>query len=112
MGFSIGLLFLVFFLKKKSGEGGLDFCYMPNCRVLKDIRSKQFVVDKGEKVDFGELDSLLQQTLHDGNVDFKQSDTKTSPCKTYVINTVKANGISLKVKNCLDVAYVTEIGSE
>ena len=40
VGLSIGIVFLVFFLKKKSGEEGIDFCYFPNCRVLKDMRSK------------------------------------------------------------------------
>jgi len=40
LGLSVGLIFLVFFLKKKSDETGVSFCYLPNCRVLKDIRSK------------------------------------------------------------------------
>jgi len=43
VGVSIGLVFLAFILKKKSGEEGIDFCYLPNCRVLKDIRSKTFM---------------------------------------------------------------------
>ncbi len=38
-GFSIGLIFLAFFLKKKNAE----FCYGIDCRILKNIRSKTIV---------------------------------------------------------------------
>jgi len=34
-GFSLGLIILAFFFKKKE----VEFCYAPNCRVLKYIRS-------------------------------------------------------------------------
>lgn len=37
IGFSLGLVFLAFFFKEKRTE----FCYLPNCRVLKEIRSKE-----------------------------------------------------------------------
>ena len=40
IGLAIGIVFLAFFLKKKSEETGTEFCYFPNCRTLKDIRSK------------------------------------------------------------------------
>jgi hypothetical protein len=40
IGLSLGLVFLAFLLKKKTSETGSEFCYFPNCRVLKDLRSK------------------------------------------------------------------------
>ena len=46
IGFSIGLVFLFFFLKKKSDETGASFCYLPNCRVLKELRSKPLAYSK------------------------------------------------------------------
>ncbi|TMU56389.1 DUF4258 domain-containing protein [Flagellimonas algicola] len=84
VGLSIGIVFLVFFLKKKSGENGIDFCYFPNCRVLKDMRSKP--LSFGEQVPEQFRDTLLIQSfLQDGDIDFGKSDTKSEPCKTYHI---------------------------
>ena len=84
MGLSIGIVFLVFFLKKKSGESGIEFCYFPNCRVLKDMRSKPLIF--GEQVPVQLRDTLLVQSfLKDGDIDFEQSDTKSEPCKTYSV---------------------------
>lgn len=107
VGLSIGIVFLVFFLKKKSGEEGIDFCYFPNCRVLKDMRSKPLT--------FGDLlpekyrdTTLIQAFLTDGNVDFGKSDTKSEPCKTYY---VEKDTRVLKIKNCLD-EIVVEAASE
>ena len=35
-GLAIGSVFVMFFFQRK----GTEFCYLPNCRVLKDLRSK------------------------------------------------------------------------
>jgi len=103
-GLSIGLVFLAFFLKKKTQETGTSFCYFPNCRVLKDMRSKPLYFSK-------EIDSLLVNKLIDtttikyffieGDVDFSRSNTKISTCKTYVIEAEFENksGV-LQVRNC------------
>lgn len=101
VGFSIGIVFLVFFLKKKSGGEGVQFCYLPNCRVLKDIRSKSLTYGDFEK------DSLLiQSILRRGNVDFSKSETNGKDCKTYWID-FETN--SLKIKNCKDTAEVEQL---
>ena len=36
IGLSIGAVITFFFFQKK----GVEFCYLPNCRVLKDLRNK------------------------------------------------------------------------
>ncbi|MEM7485153.1 MAG: DUF4258 domain-containing protein [Bacteroidota bacterium] len=100
VGLSIGIVFLVFFLKKKSGESGIDFCYFPNCRVLKDMRSKPLVfsgaIGKTAK------DSLMVRSfLTDGNIDFGKSDTKSEWCKTYFVeNEIDGEDWILEVKSC------------
>lgn len=83
IGLSIGLIFLTFFLKRKSDETGVEFCYLPNCRVLKELRSKPLVVDPS----LGPIaDSLvIKVILEDGDVLFRKSDTKATPCKKYVV---------------------------
>jgi len=104
IGLSIGLVFLFFFLKKKSDETGVSFCYLPNCRVLKELRSKPLIysmqVDQmiAERV----LDSLtIAYFLNEGDVNFKKSITKNTTCKTYLIEgMVKEKFMALTVKNC------------
>tara|TARA_R110000796_G_scaffold88850_6_gene192066 strand:+ start:136583 stop:136963 length:381 start_codon:yes stop_codon:yes gene_type:complete len=104
-GLSIGIVFLAFFLKNKAEETGTEFCYFPNCRVLKDLRSKSYSYSEEvtAMIASGEIDSLkIKSFFLNGEVDFKNSDTKSEPCKTYLIeNESKENGRQiLTVKNC------------
>lgn len=113
VGLSIGIVFLTFILKKKTEETGLEFCYFPNCRTLKDIRSKQ--MSYSEEIDRmladNQLDSLdITNLLNDGDVDFGRSDTKSEPCKTYFIEgPVQEKEAVLKVTNCLEKVIIEEI---
>lgn len=112
-GLSIGLVFLTVFLKKKSEETGTQFCYFPNCRTLKDIRSKPLSYSHAieQLVQNKQLDSLdIKGFLQNGDVDFGRSETKTTPCKTYYIEgTVDEKSATLKVKNCPDKAVVESL---
>lgn len=109
VGLSIGIVFLVFFLKKKSGEEGIDFCYFPNCRVLKDMRSKPLVF--GETLPEAYRDTLMVKSiLADGSVDFGKSDTESEPCKVYfVTQTIAGKEMELQVKNCKEKITVENI---
>lgn len=112
-GLSIGLIFLAIFLKKKSEKTGVEFCYFPNCRTLKDIRSKplSYSEEVREILENGELDTLdIKNLLTDGTVDFKKSDTKAKDCKTYFIEgAVKGKERILKIKNCSEKAVLESI---
>ncbi len=106
IGLSIGLIFLVIFLKNKSEETGTSFCYFPNCRVLKELRSKPqgFTPEFKQLWYNGTIDSLgIAHFLNDGDIDFRNSDTKSEPCKTYRIQG-QLNEINavLVVDNCKD----------
>ena len=109
VGLSIGMIFLVFFLKKKSGEGGFEICYFPNCRVLKDMRSKTLTF--GDALPEKYRDTLLiQGFLTDGDVDFGKSDTKSEPCKTYFVEFEdEGKTLELKAKNCKENLVVETI---
>ena len=106
VGLSIGLVFLFFFLNKKSKETDTEFCYFPNCRVLKELRSKPLAYGSESMVP---LDSLsLLDVFKNGKVDFGRSDTQREPCKEYVI----VNGektMELVVDNCSDEVIVKEV---
>ncbi len=112
-GLAVGLVFLAIFLKKKSDETGVEFCYFPNCRTLKDIRSKplSYSDEVREMFENSELDTLdIKNLLTEGTVDFGKSDTKTKDCKTYFIEGgVKGEERILKVKNCTEKAVVESI---
>jgi hypothetical protein len=108
-GLSIGLVFLAFFLKKKSDETGTSFCYLPNCRVLKELRSKPLSASYlNESSSSFMLDSIsIQEFLLNGKVDFKASDTKAEPCGLYVINVKgEARPAQITVENCRDSVKV------
>lgn len=112
VGLSLGIVFLVFFLKKKSGEDGIDFCYLPNCRVLKNIRSKPLLLLPNEKdtLRFETLDEELQWLLKEGDIDFGASETDTEPCKTYVVEH-DDKALTLRVKNCADHAVIETVSN-
>tara|TARA_R110002050_G_scaffold16019_2_gene49081 strand:- start:180313 stop:180690 length:378 start_codon:yes stop_codon:yes gene_type:complete len=112
-GLSIGIVFLVFFFKNKAKETGTEFCYLPNCRVLKDLRSKSYSYsdEVTSMLASGEIDSLeIKAFFINGDVDFKNSDTKSKPCKIYLINQeIDDKEQTLKVTNCPNKIVIESI---
>lgn len=113
IGLSIGIVFLTIFLKKKSEATGVFFCYLPNCRTLKDIRSKplSYSAEINQLILNKELDStVINSFLFDGDVDFGASDTKSNPCKTYRIEgEINEKEAVLTIRNCASKALVESI---
>lgn len=116
VGLSIGLIFLVFFLQKKAQETGVEFCYLPNCRVLKDIRSKPLSYSESgaAAIKSLELDSMAVSTfLKEGKVDFGSSDTEAKPCKIYrITHQLHGQHLQLTVENCASNAVVLHIAQQ
>ena len=106
-GLAIGLIFLAVFFKKKSDETGVEFCYFPNCRTLKDIRSKPLTYSEeiNTLLSSKKMDSTdIQEMLINGEVDFNKSDTKSEPCRIYFIASQKG---FFEVKNCPEKAVLS-----
>lgn len=116
VGLSIGIVFLTVFLKKKTEQTGTEFCYFPNCRTLKDIRSKPMSYSENinRMLADKQLDSLdIVRFLNDGDVDFGKSDAQSEPCKTYFIDGfVRDKEAVLKVKNCREKVILEEVVAE
>ena len=112
-GLAIGLVFLAIFFKKKTEDTGVYFCYFPNCRTLKDIRSKplSYSDDVKELMDGNQLDSVkIAYFLKEGKVDFNKSDTKSIPCKTYIIEVeFDEKPAIMTVQNCFDTALIEKV---
>ena len=101
-GLSIGILCLAFFLKQKTEQNPINFCYLPNCRVLKDMRSKPFVFIP--QTPLTSRDTLRIKTLlTEGTIDFSKSNTSAQPCKTYhITHTLNNTTWTLQALNCKD----------
>ncbi len=113
IGLSIGLIFLIVFLKNKAEETGTSFCYLPNCRVLKELRSKPMTYSPEfqQLLDSGVVDSLdISAYLTDGDIDFKNSDTRSTPCKSYRIESPREQQTAvLIVDNCMDTIVLQRL---
>lgn len=111
-GLSIGIVFLAFFFKKKTEETGVSFCYLPNCRTLKDMRSKpiSYSDEIAKMLKKKELDTLvLNAFFTEGDVDFSNSDTDATPCKKYRIEHETDNGLAtINVANCANQVVIMD----
>lgn len=108
-GFSIGLIFLAFFLSGK--RASCD--YGPDARVLKNIGLKQLQFDKRveDMLNSKTIDSTtISLILKQGDVNFSESNTKLETCKLYVIEkTVEDKEIALTIENCEQIATIKNI---
>ncbi|OUS12910.1 hypothetical protein A9Q93_09920 [Nonlabens dokdonensis] len=112
-GFAIGMVFLIFFLTGKRTQ----CTWLPEDRVLNDIRRKNFVRFSPEMrtmLEERKIDTLdIQLILKYGNVDFSKSNTDTIPCNFYHISGKKElKNTSLWVQNCERYVKVVKVLSQ
>lgn len=84
--------FAVMFIFNRRGQ---DFCYLPNCRVLKNIRSKGLFISDDAKKTFTEgwvNQKDVEMTLQYGDVDFSKSNKPAKGGKLYVIEGKNTKG--------------------
>jgi hypothetical protein len=109
VGFSIGLVLLMFFLNGK--DASCD--YTPNARTVKNISSKplSYAESASTFISSHQLDSLtIANLIKYGSVDFSESDTKLDSCKVYHIeNSYKERDMELTIKNCDSLATLLDI---
>ena len=90
-GFSIGLIFLFYFMGKKEAT----FNYSPNKRVLADIEKKKWIFKNDS------LEIIKGNLIKDYNVDFSKSNVEMDSCKLYYLkNNSKNKKFYYWVKNC------------
>ena len=108
-GFSIGLIFLAFFLSGKR----VSCSYGANARVIKNINIKPLKYSD-ESIQFMQSYSLdttiIKNALLNGNVDFPYKKTEFDSCKIYLIeNTIDKSEILLTIENCDSIATLKKI---
>lgn len=103
IGLSIGFVIVSFFFKKKGTD---EFCYMPNCRVLKDIRSKTMEIPAEISVSKEKFLKLFT----DGEVIFSKSNVKAQPCKIYVVEGIlEGKKVEVTLENCENKVIITHL---
>jgi|LakMenEpi03Aug12_release.lakeMendotaPanAssembly.Ray.scaffolds.fasta_scaffold07346_5 hypothetical protein len=114
-GMFLGIIFLYYFLTGKAESRNVAFCYLPNCRVLKELRSKPFFYSEqsSEQLVQNGLDSLdIKELLQEGDVDFSKSDTKTKGPRTYFVNGQSKDNktdVTLVLKNYREKVVLNEV---
>jgi hypothetical protein len=87
-GLMIGIILVYYFMTKKAEASGVEFCYLPNCRVLKELRSKPLKIgdEAAKKLDekWVTLEDI-KKSMQYGDVDFSNSKTKAESGKLYII---------------------------
>lgn len=93
-GLLLGAVFVMWYLKSKATDRGVEFCYFPNCRVLKDLRSKSLEIDSLAKISLNEKWVTMEdikKSLTYGDVDFEKSNEPYRKGKIYIIEGKTSN---------------------
>ena len=108
LGLMIGLFGVFYFLDVKDTE----FCYLPNCRVLKDIRNKPFHVDDQAQEIYSHLTKdEVKIFLTYGDVDFENSNKVVEGGKLYIIEGKDKNQkeMTFEIINYIDKVVLKNI---
>ncbi len=113
-GVLIGGYFIGEFLTAKAKSKGVEFCYFPNCRVIKDLKNKSFEASSTSNQFLSQNkigNKALKELLVNGDVDFSESNTKPNSGKTYVIYSYTTDNKKVKMvfKNYSEKAFLEEI---
>lgn len=116
-GVCLGLIFVAYFFKEKRAE----FCYLPNCRTLKTIRTQDTLSYSASIQSLIDNKSIVKENIDSiltyGDVNFTKSKidrSEVSPseknCNTYYIDGYINNElVELVVYNCKFSAEVQKL---
>lgn len=110
LGLLIGGIIVFYFFDAKD----TDFCYFPNCRVLKDLRSKPLTISDKAQVSFN--DALINMNdvkmcLTHGDVNFDKSNVYEQGGKLYVIEgqNTKKEAITVEMINYSEKVMIKDV---
>lgn len=110
LGLLIGGIIVYYFFDAKD----TDFCYLPNCRVLKDLRSKPLTISDKAQISFN--DALvdmndIKMCLTHGDVDFDKSNVFDQGGKLYIIEgqNTKKEHITVEMINYTEKVMIKDV---
>ncbi|HLV51099.1 MAG TPA: hypothetical protein VKY44_03995 [Flavobacterium sp.] len=110
LGLLIGSIIVFFFFNAKETQ----FCYLPNCRVLKDLRSKPLVIADEAQIKFDNALITMEDIkmcLTYGDVDFSKSNVKEQNGKLYIIEgkNTRQEPITLEMINSTEKVIIKDV---
>ncbi len=110
LGFLIGGFIVFYFFDAKD----TDFCYLPNCRVLKDLRSKPITISDKAQASFDKsLVNMndIKMCLTHGDVDFDKSNVLEENGKLYIVNgqNAKNEPITVEMINYSEKVHIKDV---
>ena len=110
LGLLIGGIIVYYFFDAKD----TDFCYLPNCRVLKDLRAKPLTVSDKAQISFNNaLVNMndIKMCLTHGDVNFDKSNVFDQGGKLYVIEgqNTKKEAITVEMINYSEKVMIKDV---
>ena len=99
-GLLLGAVFVMWYLKSKATDRGVEFCYFPNCRILKELRSKSLEKDSLAQISLNEKWVTMEdikKSLTYGDVDFEKSNEPYRKGKIYIIEGKTSNNEDITI---------------
>ena len=111
IGLIPGIILVIFILNKK---GASCSGYLPNSRVIAETLSKDFQYSPEFKTQMEVLkideNSLKNQVITNGEIDFKKSDAQKKPCPQYILKSSQNNSeYEITFEKCKEAATFTSI---
>ena len=100
-GFTIGCFITYFIINQKNTE----FNYLPNQRVLNDLKKKKWSFDES----FMNIDTI--KILDKSKIIFSESEVNIDSCNIYKVKKEKNSQYFFNVKNCSEVVYFYDLRS-
>lgn len=113
-GLLLGTIIVVYFLQAKAESRNVSFCYLPNCRVLQDLRKKPLHYSPESEATLKEKWVTLEDIkncMQYGDVDFSKSNEPFKGGKIYFIKgkNTKGEPITVSMVNYSDKVLLNEI---
>lgn len=110
LGLLIGGFIVFYFFDAKDTQ----FCYLPNCRVLKDLRSKPLNISEKAQISFNEalVDmNDIKMCLTHGDVNFDKSNVFVEGGKLYIIEgqNTKKEAITVEMINFSEKVVIKDV---
>lgn len=110
LGLLIGGFIVFYFFDAKDTQ----FCYLPNCRVLKDLRSKPLNISEKAQISFNEalIDmNDIKMCLTHGDVNFDKSNVFVEGGKLYIIEgqNTKKEAITVEMINFSEKVVIKDV---